>query len=152
MRVDEVSIGDYVLAGGEPAVLVMIEAVCRLLPGVLGNAESAADDSFGGASGIGPTGSARMSGLVEGPVYTRPRTWRGHEVPPVLISGDHAAIARWRRDCALRRTAQNRPDLVAGLLAAGSDADADAAGRLDARDLTVLAEAGFPINPEDVAH
>ena len=95
MRVEEVSIGDYVLAGGEPAVLVMTEAVCRLLPGVLGNAESAADDSFGfdGGSSGGP-----MAGLVEGPAYTRPRVWRGREVPPVLLSGDHGAIARWRRD------------------------------------------------------
>ncbi|HLH58554.1 MAG TPA: tRNA (guanosine(37)-N1)-methyltransferase TrmD, partial [Streptosporangiaceae bacterium] len=101
--VDEVSIGDYVLAGGEPAVLVMIEAICRLLPGVLGNASSAADDSFGaGAAGDG-TGGA-MAGLLEGPVYTRPRVWRGREVPPVLLSGDHGAIARWRRDAALRRT------------------------------------------------
>ncbi len=87
MRVDEVSIGDYVLAGGEPAVLVMTEAICRLLPGVLGNAESATDDSFGfgGDEGGGP-----MAGLVEGPAFTRPRVWRGHEVPPVLLSGDHA--------------------------------------------------------------
>ena len=108
MPVDEVTIGDYVLAGGEPAVLVMIEAVCRLLPGVMGNADSASDDSFGG--GAGP-----MAGLVEGPAYTRPRVWRGREVPPVLLSGDHAAIARWRRDAALRRTAANRPDLVARL-------------------------------------
>ena len=70
MPVDEVSIGDYVLAGGEPAVLVMTEAICRLLPGVIGNAESASDDSFGGGSGP-------MAGLVEGPTYTRPRVWRG---------------------------------------------------------------------------
>ena len=74
MRVDEVSIGDYVLAGGEPAVLVMTEAICRLLPGVLGNAESAADDSFG--FGGGETGGP-MAGLVEGPAFTRPRVWRG---------------------------------------------------------------------------
>ena len=105
MDVDEVSIGDYVLAGGEPAVLVMTEAICRLLPGVMGNADSASDDSFGG--GAGP-----MAGLVEGPAYTRPRVWRGREVPPVLRSGDHAAIARWRRDAALLRTAANRPDLI----------------------------------------
>jgi tRNA (guanine37-N1)-methyltransferase len=152
MRVEEVSIGDYVLAGGEPAVLVMTEAVCRLLPGVLGNIESAADDSFGGTGVSGASGSARMVGLVEGPVYTRPRVWRGREVPPVLISGDHAAIARWRRDCALRRTAQNRPDLVARLLGTGQAGDAGALGQLDARDLAVLAEAGFPVRPEDVAH
>ena len=109
MPVDEVSIGDYVLAGGEPAVLVMTEAIGRLLPGVLGNAQSAADDSFGG-DGEGP-----MAGLIEGPVYTRPRVWRGREVPSVLLSGDHAAIARWRHDGALRVTAANRPDLTAGL-------------------------------------
>lgn len=152
MRVEEVSIGDYVLAGGEPAVLVMTEAVCRLLPGVLGNAESTADDSFGGTPDTGTSGSGRMSGLVEGPVYTRPRVWRGREVPPVLISGDHAAIARWRRDCALRRTAHSRPDLVARLLGALSAADGGGPGQLDARDLAVLAEAGFPVSPEDVAH
>jgi tRNA (guanine37-N1)-methyltransferase len=132
--VDEVSIGDYVLAGGEPAVLVMVEAICRLLPGVLGNAESAADDSFGGGSGSG------MAGLLEGPVYTRPRVWRDREVPPVLLSGDHAAIARWRRDAALRRTAENRPDLAARL------------EPLDSRDEQVLSEAGFPVRGEDVAH
>src|SRR5215469_10229645 len=95
MRVEEVSIGDYVLAGGEPAVLVMIEAVGRLLPGVLGNAESAADDSFG--FGFGASSGGPMAGLVEGPAYTRPRLWRNREVPAVLLSGDHGAIARWRR-------------------------------------------------------
>ena len=107
MPVDEVSIGDYVLAGGEAAVLVMIEAVGRLLPGVLGNASSAGDDSFGGDGD--PAGA--MRGLLEGPVYTRPRAWREREVPEVLLSGNHAAIARWRRDMALRRTAAHRPDL-----------------------------------------
>ena len=136
MAVDEVSIGDYVLAGGEPAVLVMTEAVCRLLPGVMGNAESAADDSFG--AGAGP-----MAGLVEGPAYTRPRVWRGRAVPPVLLSGDHAAIARWRRDAALRRTAANRPDLAARLTAGDE---------LDARDRRVLTEAGFPVTRQDMAH
>ena len=153
MRVEEVSIGDYVLAGGEPAVLVMIEAVGRLLPGVLGNAESAADDSFGfgGGSSGGP-----MAGLVEGPAYTRPRIWRDREVPPELLSGDHAAIARWRRDMALRRTAENRPDLVARMLAqrsteVGGEA-ADQPERLNDRDREVLSEAGFPISAEDVAH
>ena len=139
MRVEEVSIGDYVLAGGEPAVLVMSEAIGRLLPGVLGNAESAADDSFGFA---GDASGGPMAGLVEGPAYTRPRVWRDLEVPPVLLSGDHRAIARWRRDSALRRTAQNRPDLVSRLLA-GSTSEADRA---------VLAEAGFPVTGEDVAH
>ena len=91
MGVDEVSVGDYVLSGGEPAALVIIDAVSRLLPGVLGNAASAPDDSFGGDGGP-------MTGLLEGPTYTRPREWRGREVPPVLLSGDHAAIARWRRE------------------------------------------------------
>ena len=160
MDVDEVSIGDYVLSGGEPAALVMIDAVGRLLPGVLGNAESVTDDSFG-------AGSGPMSGLLEGPVYTRPRVWRGREVPPVLLSGDHAAITRWRRDEALRRTAACRPDLAARLAAgqasgtgesAGetSDPAGDSAGRtagavLDARDRQVLSEAGFPISGQDVA-
>jgi tRNA (guanine37-N1)-methyltransferase len=153
MRVEEVSIGDYVLAGGEPAVLVMIEAVGRLLPGVLGNAESAADDSFGfgGGSSGGP-----MAGLVEGPAYTRPRVWRDREVPPALLSGDHAAIAIWRRDMALRRTAENRPDLVARLLAPTSaEVEGQAADQprlLSDQDREVLSEAGFPISGEDVAH
>jgi tRNA (guanine37-N1)-methyltransferase len=133
--VDEVSIGDYVLAGGEPAVLVMIEAICRLLPGVLGNAESAADDSFGDG-----TEDGGMTGLLEGPVYTRPRIWRDREVPEVLLSGDHGAVARWRRDESLRRTASNRPDLIAQV------------GHLDSRDKQVLSEAGFPVHREDMAH
>jgi tRNA (guanine37-N1)-methyltransferase len=145
MPVDEVSIGDYVLAGGEVATLVMLEAVGRLLPGVLGNACSAGDDSFGGDPGQ----AGAMRGLLEGPVYTRPRTWREREVPDVLLSGNHAAIARWRRDMALRRTAAHRADLIAAL--------AD----LDGRDRQVLAEAGydweensagFPVSGEDMAH
>jgi tRNA (guanine37-N1)-methyltransferase len=127
MPVDEVSIGDYVLAGGEVAVLVLVEAVGRLRPGVLGNAYSAGDDSFGGDAG--PDGS--MRGLLEGPVYTRPRAWREREVPDVLLSGNHAAIARWRRDMALRRTAAYRADLVARLQ------------DLDAHDRRVLAESGY---------
>ena len=104
MRVVEVSLGDYVLAGGEVGVLVVVEAVARLLPGVLGNAESARDDSFA----AGP-----MAGLLEGPVFTRPPVWRGRAVPEVLLSGDHAAIARWRREQALERTRARRPDLLA---------------------------------------
>ena len=116
MRVLEVSLGDYVLAGGEVAVLVVVEAVARLLPGVLGNAASAQDDSF-------------SDGLLEGPSYTRPPVWEGLTVPPVLLSGDHAAIARWRRDEALRRTAARRPELLGAL-----------ADRLDERDRAVLAE------------
>jgi tRNA (guanine37-N1)-methyltransferase len=135
MPVHEISIGDYVLAGGEPAVLVMIEAICRLLPGVLGNADSAPDDSFG--AGVGP-----MSGLVEGPSYTRPRLWRGLEVPEVLLSGNHSAIARWRRDAALRRTAQARPDLAARI----------PQNSMDTRDQQVLNEAGFAVTTEDVAN
>ena len=138
MRVAEVSLGDYVLAGGEAAVLVMTEAIGRLLPGVLGNAESAGDDSFGADGGP-------MAGLVEGPLFTRPRVWRDREVPPVLLSGDHGAIARWRRDTALRRTAANRPDLIRGLLTGRQQP-------LDDHDLTVLSEAGFPVSGEDVAH
>jgi tRNA (guanine37-N1)-methyltransferase len=102
MPVDEVSIGDYVLVGGEAAVLVMVEAVVRLLPGVLGNPESARQDSF-------------SDGLLEGPAYTRPEVWRGRAVPDVLRSGHHGAIARWRRDRALERTAARRPDLLAAL-------------------------------------
>jgi tRNA (guanine37-N1)-methyltransferase len=133
--VREISIGDYVLAGGEPAVLVMIEAICRLLPGVLGNAESVPDDSFGAGSGA-------MCGLVEGPAYTRPRVWRGRAVPDVLLSGDHAMIARWRRDEALTRTARTRPDLAARL----------PWKTLSARDREVLSEAGFAVTGEDMAH
>ena len=102
MRVDEVSLGDYVLAGGEVAVLVVVEAVARLLPGVLGNAESAADDSFG----AGP------DGLLEAPAYTKPASWRGLDVPDVLRSGNHAAIERWRAEQSRERTARLRPDLL----------------------------------------
>ncbi|MEU8198679.1 tRNA (guanosine(37)-N1)-methyltransferase TrmD [Microbispora amethystogenes] len=112
LRADEVSIGDYVLAGGEAAVLVMVEAVGRLLPGVLGNARSVADDSF--APGA-------MANLLEGPVYTKPPVWRGHEVPEVLLSGHHGRIARWRRDEALRRTLERRPELAARLDRDGFD-------------------------------
>jgi tRNA (guanine37-N1)-methyltransferase len=125
MRVDEVGIGDYVLAGGEVAVLVMLEAVGRLLPGVLGNARSAVDDSF--APGA-------MENLLEGPVYTKPPEWRGREVPEILLSGHHGKIARWRRDEALRRTAQNRPELLAVL-------DPES---LDKHDRKILAELGLP--------
>ena len=100
--VEEVTIGDYVLPGGESAVLVMVEAVSRLLPGVLGNDESVRDDSFS----IGEEGT-----LLEGPVFTKPPTWRGLEVPEVLLSGHHGNIARWRRDEAEVRTQLMRPDL-----------------------------------------
>ena len=99
MPVDEVSVGDYVLAGGEAAVLVMVEAIARLLPGFMGNEASPTEESF-------------QDGLLEAPAYTRPASWRGFEVPPVLLSGDHAAIARWRAEQARRRTESNRPDLL----------------------------------------
>lgn len=113
MDVDEVSLGDYVLAGGEVAVLVMVEAIGRLLPGVLGNRESAVDDSFA---------PGRMERLLEGPVYTRPPAWRGRVVPDVLLSGDHGAIARWRHEQALARTAARRPELLAQPSAGGQHA------------------------------
>lgn len=101
--VEEVSIGDYVLAGAEAAVLVMVEAVGRLIPGVLGNEASHADDSFA-------TGA--MEDLLEGPVFTRPPVWEGMAVPEVLTSGDHGAVARWRHEQALERTRTMRPDLL----------------------------------------
>jgi tRNA (guanine37-N1)-methyltransferase len=101
-RVVEVSIGDYVLAGGEAASLVMIEAVARLLPGVLGNVQSAVDDSFS---------LDRPGAALEGPVYTRPREWRGLSVPSVLLSGDHGEINRWREAESRSRTSKHRPDL-----------------------------------------
>lgn len=113
--VDEVSIGDYVLVGGEAAVLVMVEAIVRLLPGVLGNPTSAQEDSF-------------SDGLLEGPCYTRPEVWRGLAVPEVLRSGNHALIERWRRDQALRRTYTRRPDLL----------DKLPEGALDSRDRELL--------------
>jgi tRNA (guanine37-N1)-methyltransferase len=122
MPVRELSIGDYVLAGGEVAVLVMVEAIARLIPGVLGNPDSAADDSF--ADGL--------TGLVEAPSYTRPASYRGLDVPAVLLGGNHAAIQRHRRDESLRRTAVNRPDLLARLTA----------DQLDGDDLDVLVAVG----------
>ncbi len=100
-RVGEVlSVGDFVLAGGETAALVVLDAVARLVPGVMGNAGSAADESF-------------AHGLLEYPQYTRPATYRGLDVPEVLRSGDHGAVARWRRDQAVARTRETRPDLLA---------------------------------------
>lgn len=102
MRVEEVSIGDYVLTGGESAAVVMIEAVVRLLPEVLGNPASHREDSH-------------SDGLLEGPSYTRPATWRDLAVPEVLLSGDHAKVAAWRREQAVARTRERRPDLLDGL-------------------------------------
>lgn len=133
MHVDEVSIGDYVLAGGEVAVLVILEAVSRLLPGVLGNVDSVTDDSFA---------PGRMETLLEGPVYTKPPVWRDHAVPEILLSGHHAAIDRWRRDQALRRTVAHRPELAARL----------DPGSLDEHDRQVLRDAGFPVGDDPVAH
>jgi tRNA (guanine37-N1)-methyltransferase len=105
---DELSIGDYVLAGGEVAAAVVIDAVTRLLPGVMGNENSAGEESF-------------ASGLLEYPQYTRPPEFRGHAVPEVLRSGDHARIARWRRAQSLHRTRARRPDLLAGRPLSGAD-------------------------------
>lgn len=102
MPVDEISLGDYVLCGGEVAVLVMVEAIARLLPGVLGNERSAAEDSF----------TESVGGLLEAPAYTKPADWRGRSVPDVLLSGNHAAIARWRAEQSRQRTADRRPDLL----------------------------------------
>jgi len=96
---DELSLGDYVLTGGELAAMVVIEAVCRLLPGVLGDPGAPHDDSF-------------AHGLLEGPHYTRPPVFRGWEVPEVLLSGDHARIGEWRRRESLRRTLERRPELL----------------------------------------
>ncbi len=115
---DELSVGDFVLAGGELAALCVIEAVVRLLPGALGNDQSSRDESF-------------VDGLLEYPHYTKPASVRGRAVPEVLRSGDHARIARWRRAQALARTLVRRPDLIA------------ARGGLSAEDRTVLAEFGL---------
>lgn len=97
---DEISLGDFVVAGGEIAALAVVEAVARLVPGVMGNADSAVEESF-------------AQGLLEYPQYTRPASFRGWEVPDVLRSGDHARVARWRRAQALARTLARRPDLIA---------------------------------------
>jgi tRNA (guanine37-N1)-methyltransferase len=111
----ELSIGDYVLGGGEVASLVVLEAVCRLVPGVMGNTTSADEESF-------------SDGLLEYPHYTRPASFRGWDVPEVLRSGDHGRIARWRRAQALRRTVELRPDLI------------EARGGLTAEEEALLAE------------
>ena len=101
-EVRELSLGDYVLNGGEVAALAMLEAIGRLVPGVLGNPESLVEESH----------SVDGEGLLEYPVYTKPPTWRGLEVPPVLLSGHHRAIAAWRREQSLTRTRDRRPDLL----------------------------------------
>jgi tRNA (guanine37-N1)-methyltransferase len=100
-RPESLSIGDYVIAGGEVAAMVVIEAVTRLLPGVIGNEESIREESFSEA-------------LIEYPQYTRPALFREHAVPEILLSGDHAAIAAWRRERMIERTRTRRPDLLAG--------------------------------------
>ena len=99
LATDEVSIGDYVLSGGEPAAVVLVDAVVRLLPGALGNDSSAANESF-------------SDGLLDHPQYTRPTEFAGLSVPEVLLTGNHGEIARWRREAALRKTERNRPDLL----------------------------------------
>lgn len=98
----EISLGDYVVAGGEVVALVLVEAIGRLVPGVLGNDASASMDSF----------SEGCGGLVEAPVFTRPEQWRGHAVPEVLLSGDHARVAAWRREESRQRTQATRPGLL----------------------------------------
>ena len=120
---EELSVGDFVLAGGELAALVVVEAVARLLPEVLGNEASAADESF-------------SRGLLEYPQYTRPAEFRGWEVPGVLRSGDHAAVAAWRRTQSLLRTAAHRPDLLAHLVGEGG---------LSNDDVRSLAEHGYHV-------
>ena len=98
---DEISIGDYVLSGGEPAALVVVDTIVRLLPGALGSETSAINESF-------------SAGLLDHPQYTRPPEFREARVPEVLLTGNHAEIAKWRRDAALKKTARNRPDLLKG--------------------------------------
>jgi tRNA (guanine37-N1)-methyltransferase len=119
----ELSVGDYVLAGGELAALVVVEAVARLLPDVLGNEDSARDESF-------------TDGLLEYPQYTRPAEFRGWAVPEVLRSGDHGAVATWRRSQALLRTARERPDLMERLVRASA---------LSASDVRALSEHGYDV-------
>ena len=130
MPVAELSIGDYVLNGGEVAALVIVEAVARLLPGFVGNPASLQEESHS---------TAEDGGLLEGPVYTKPPSWRGLDVPSVLLSGHHAQVVRWRRDQALRRTVRVRPDLLA-------HRDPDS---WDARDFEVLADEGWPAITDD---
>jgi tRNA (guanine37-N1)-methyltransferase len=102
LATDELSIGDYVLSGGEPAAVVLVDAVVRLLPGALGSETSAVNESF-------------SEGLLDFPNYTRPPEFRGMKVPEILLGGHHAEVARWRREAALRKTRRNRPDLLEGI-------------------------------------
>lgn len=117
---EEISVGDFVLSGGEIAAMALIDAVVRQLPGVLGGAESAAQDSFAGVDG---------GGLLDCPHYTRPERWRDQAVPEVLMSGHHARIVQWRREQAVTATSNKRPDLIER---------ARGAGRLSAQDEAVL--------------
>ena len=122
----EVSLGDFVLSGGELAAMVLIDAVIRLIPGVLGDEDSAAQDSFSPTPTTDPNGSPlppkllhelgipESARLLDCPHYTKPRVWEGMEVPEVLTSGDHRAVARWRLEQMLERTKQRRPDLLSG--------------------------------------
>ena len=131
IEVLEYSLGDYVLNGGEVAAVALVEAVGRLLPGMVGNPESLVEESHGAA------------GLLEYPVYTRPQTWREQAIPPVLTSGDHGATARWRRDRAIEKTAARRPDMMRQLDSASLD-------KLDKRKLASLgwlvpAQADHPV-------
>lgn len=116
------SLGDYVLNGGEVAVLAMVEAIGRLLPGVVGNPDSLVEESH-------------SDGLLEYPVYTKPSIWRDREVPPVLLSGNHGKIAQWRRHEQFRRTAERRPDLL----------ETFDAGKLPRADRTALADLGYDV-------
>ncbi|MDO5701566.1 MAG: tRNA (guanosine(37)-N1)-methyltransferase TrmD [Bowdeniella nasicola] len=125
VRVTEFSIGDYVLNGGEVAALVAIETIGRLVPGVLGNPDSLIEESHG------------TDRLLEYPVYTRPTSWRGRDIPPVLLGGDHGAIRAWRRAAALTRTAERRPDLLRE-------------APLTMEDRVTLADAGWVVRPERV--
>ncbi len=117
----EISLGDFVLAGGELAALAVVEAVARLVPGVVGNSASPAEESF-------------TTGLLEYPQYTRPAVFRGWGVPEVLRGGDHAAVAAWRRAAALARTIERRPDLI------------EARGGLDEDEVRLLTEHGYPLD------
>ena len=123
----EVSVGDYVLAGGELAALVVVEAVARLCPGVLGNEQSAAEESF-------------VGGLLEFPQYTKPAVFRGWAVPEVLRSGDHGRVARWRRTQALRLTLDRRPDLIADR---GGLTDEEVRLLVEAGEVRLLARHGY---------
>lgn len=121
-EVRPMSIGDYVLNGGEVAVLAMVEAIARLVPGVIGNPESLTEESH-------------SDGLLEYPVYTKPAVWREREIPEILLSGHHGRISRWRRDEQLRRTSQRRPDLIRALDPAA----------LDCQDRQTLSELGWSL-------